>query len=175
MWPVNRDMAPDFCLRSIQGPEIRLSDYRGRHHVILWFSRGFTCSCCRSYMQRIIDPYNLLADEGFEVLQVAPNLFDTAQRYFDPQLPYPFLCDPVKRLYAVYGLGDRGVMSAMGNTLVTFDHAFAHGQGAETVRASWLDMANRNFVSRLNHQALTAMDRAVIVIDRDGVIRSRTH
>lgn len=32
--------APNFRLASAQGPEIALEDYRGKHHVILWFSKG---------------------------------------------------------------------------------------------------------------------------------------
>jgi hypothetical protein len=34
------DPAPDFCLRLADGPEVRLSDYRGRQHILLFFLRG---------------------------------------------------------------------------------------------------------------------------------------
>lgn len=33
--------APDFELANYQGTVVRLSDYRGRKHVILVFNRGF--------------------------------------------------------------------------------------------------------------------------------------
>jgi peroxiredoxin len=33
--------APDFELTDVQGRMIRLSDYRGKKHVILNFTRGF--------------------------------------------------------------------------------------------------------------------------------------
>jgi len=33
--------APDFSLTDIQGRTVRLSDYRGRMHVVLVFNRGF--------------------------------------------------------------------------------------------------------------------------------------
>ena len=33
--------APDFLLPSIMGEDMRLSDFRGRHHVVLVFLRGF--------------------------------------------------------------------------------------------------------------------------------------
>ena len=35
-------LAPDFRLESNGGAIIRLSDYRGRAHVVLYFMRAFT-------------------------------------------------------------------------------------------------------------------------------------
>lgn len=32
--------APDFRLPAAQGPEVGLADYRGKRHVVLWFSKG---------------------------------------------------------------------------------------------------------------------------------------
>ena len=34
-------LAPDFKLKASNGKEIRLSDYRGRNHVILFFVREY--------------------------------------------------------------------------------------------------------------------------------------
>ena len=34
------DPAPDFCLRALDGREVRLSDYRNRQPVLLIFFRG---------------------------------------------------------------------------------------------------------------------------------------
>jgi len=34
-------VAPDFAATDAEGKSIRLSDYRGRKHVILVFNRGF--------------------------------------------------------------------------------------------------------------------------------------
>jgi peroxiredoxin len=34
-------IAPDFNLTDTEGREIRISDYAGKHHVLLVFNRGF--------------------------------------------------------------------------------------------------------------------------------------
>jgi peroxiredoxin len=34
--------APDFALDDYAGKQVRLSDFRGRSHVVLVFNRGFT-------------------------------------------------------------------------------------------------------------------------------------
>lgn len=165
--------APDFTLPAIQGEQITLTAYRGRSDVILWFSRGFTCNFCRGYMRSIIEQYHALADHQIEVIQVSPNLLDSARAYFKEPPPYPFICDPDKRLYAVYGLGDRGILEATRSAFVSFSHAFANGEATETARASWLDVVNRNFIRRLHHHALTAVEQGIFIIDKEGIIRYR--
>lgn len=163
--------APPFTLPSIQGPLISLANYTGKNRVVLWFSRGFTCNFCRNYMKGIIEDYQLLQAHDVEVIQVAPNLLETARLYFQEMPPFPFVCDPDKRLYAVYGLGDRGVLEASKNTVIAFSTAFRTGQGAETVRASWADVANRNFMRRLHHHALTAVDQGLFIIDKENIVQ----
>lgn len=167
-------LAPDFSLPTIQGETISLADYTGKCNILLWFSRGFTCNFCRGHMDNIASGYDELIDNGVEMIQIAPNLLETAQRYFEPKMPrYPFICDPDKRLYAVYGLGDRGSLEATRNTFVSFSTAFRTGVGVETVRASWVDVMNRNFIRRLHHHALTAVSQGLFIIDRQGHIRYR--
>jgi peroxiredoxin len=169
------DRAPEFALPSLQGKRIDLSSYRGQQHVVLWFSRGFTCNFCRNYMQSVIDAYPALQAADIEVIQVAPNLLDSARAYFDAGPPFPFVCDPDKRMYAVYGLGDRGVLEATKNMVISFTAPLAESVQAEveTIRASWIDMANRNFLRRLHHHALTAIDQGVFIIDKAGIVRYR--
>ena len=33
--------APDFSLQNFQGETVRLSDFRGKSHIVLVFNRGF--------------------------------------------------------------------------------------------------------------------------------------
>lgn len=164
--------APEFTLTSVQGDPVSLTNYQGRRNVILWFSRGFQCQFCRGHMARITEKYDEMLTHEIEVIQVAPNLLESARIFFAQAPPqYPFVCDPDKRLYAVYGLGDRGALEATRNAVVSFSHAFTHGEGAKTVYGSWLDVMNRNFVRRLHHHALTAVEQGLFIINKEGVIR----
>jgi hypothetical protein len=72
-------------------------------------------------MQGVIEGYQNLLAQATEVIQVTPNLLESARRFFRPDpVPYPVVCDPDKRLYAVYGLGDRGVLEATSTAVVSW-------------------------------------------------------
>jgi peroxiredoxin len=167
--------APLFSLSSVQGEPVELVAYRGRCNVVVWFSRGFTCPFCRVYMDGMREGYELLQAAGTEIIQVGPNLLQSARIFFGHSpTPYPFVCDPDKRLFAVYGLGDRGALEATRSAVVSFSYAFTHGDTGPQLRGAWLDVMNRNFVRRLHHHAMTAMEQGIFLVDRDGVIRHRS-
>jgi peroxiredoxin len=166
--------APLFSLTSVQGGPVDLATYRGRN-VVVWFSRGFTCPFCRVYMDGMSEGYDALRAAGTEIIQVGPNLLQSARIFFGHSpTPYPFVCDPDKRLYAVYGLGDRGALEATRSAVVSFSYAFTHGDTGPQLRGAWLDVMNRNFVRRLHHHAMTALEQGIFLVDREGVIRYRT-
>lgn len=166
------ERAPLFSLPSLSGATVDLASYRGRCNVVVWFSRGFTCPFCRVYTDGVRAGYEALRSAETEVIQVAPNLLDSARRYFaDSILPFPFVCDPDKRLYAVYGLGDLRALEATRTAVVSFAHAFTHGDSVNQIRGAWLDVMNRNFLRRLHHHAMTAQEQGIFLIDKDGVIR----
>lgn len=171
------DPAPLFELPSIHSGTITLAQFQEQKNVILWFSRGFTCNFCRGHINDMSRNYAAVQAIDTEIIQISPNLLYTAQSYFPADAPpFPFICDPDKRLYAVYGLGDRGVLEATKNTVISFTAPLVMGgvrAEAETIRASWVDTVNRNFLRRLQHHALTAMEQGVFIIDKQGVIRYR--
>jgi len=167
--------APLFSLTSVQGEPVELAAYRGRRNVVVWFSRGFTCPFCRVYMDGMRGGYELLRAADAEIIQVGPNLLQSARIFFGHSpTPYPFVCDPEKRLFAVYGLGDRGALEATRSAVVSFSYAFTHGDTGPQLRGAWLDVMNRNFVRRLHHHAMTAMEQGIFLVDREGVIRHRS-
>jgi peroxiredoxin len=170
--PAIGDTAPLFALPSLSGVTVDLASYRGRSNVVVWFSRGFTCPFCRVYTDGVRAGYDALRAAETEVIQVAPNLLNSARRYFGESiLPFPFVCDPDKRLYAVYGLGDLRALEATRTAVVSFAHAFTHGDSVNQFRGAWFDVMNRNFVRRLHHHAMTAQEQGLFLIDKEGVIR----
>ncbi|PYM22799.1 MAG: hypothetical protein DMD78_13675 [Candidatus Rokuibacteriota bacterium] len=168
------DVAPPFALPSLRGAMVDLTSYRGRRNVVVWFSRGFTCPFCRAHTDGMRAGYRELQAADTEVIQVAPNLLDAARRFFGPTpLPFPFICDPDKRLYAVYGLGERGALEATRTAVVSFAHAFTHGDTTNQIRGAYFDVMNRNFLRRLHHHASSALDQGMFLVDKQGVIRHR--
>lgn len=166
--------APPFTLPSVQGPTIDLRAYQGRESVIVWFSRGFTCHFCRGYMQGVIEGYQTLRAQATEVIQVTPNFLDSTRAFFRPDpVPYPVVCDPDKRLYAVYGLGDRGALAATRAGVVSFAASVAAGKPGPQLRGAWHDVANRNFLRRLHHHATSAVEQGIFLVDRAGTVRHR--
>jgi len=118
--------------------------------------------------------YRKILDTGTELIQISPNLASSARKFFGSDLPaFPFVCDPDKRLYAVYGLGDRGALSAAKNAVVTLSTSVKRGETMQTIRGSYLDIANRNFFRRLHHHAATAVEHGLFLIDRRGIIRQK--
>ena len=96
--------APLFSLTSVQGEPVELAAYRGRRNVVVRFSRGFTCPFCRVYMDDMRDGWELLQAADAQIIQVGPNLLQSARIFLGHSpTPYPFVCDPDKRLFAVYG------------------------------------------------------------------------
>jgi peroxiredoxin len=164
--------APDFELASVQGRPITLAHYRSQRNVILWFSRGFHCHFCRGNMARVSAGYEALISNEIELIQVAPNLLEGARIFFADDMPiYPFVCDPDKQLFAVYGLGDEGVLKAARNTVVSLVDAARKGETEKSKRAMQLDAGNRTFLQKLHHHALTAVAQGIFIIDKQGVIR----
>jgi putative peptide zinc metalloprotease protein len=76
--PAVGQAAPLFSLTSVQGGSVDLATYRGRRNVVVWFSRGFTCPFCRVYMDGMSEGYEHLQATGTEVIQVGPNLLQSA-------------------------------------------------------------------------------------------------
>ena len=98
-------VAPNFRLASAQGQDIALEDYRGQRNVLLWFSRGLACPFCRRYMAQLRLGYQELQARNTDILQVTCSTPEEAQLYFRQyQLSFPYLCDPERRVFPVYGI-----------------------------------------------------------------------
>jgi peroxiredoxin len=94
--------APDFALRSIGGPNVRLSEQRGDVVVLsFWSSR---CNTCRAQLAELDRLYATYRPAGFVVFGV--NVDDDPRGALEfaraQHLQYPMLLDPAKSVARAY-------------------------------------------------------------------------
>ena len=99
--------APDFVLKSFNGENLRLSEYRGE--VVMLSFWASWCSDCRAQLADMNGIYRALNEEGLQSLTVSmdSSIHDTSDMIADLSLTYPVLNDAdleVSRLYDVESL-----------------------------------------------------------------------
>ena len=101
-------MAPSFRLPSGQGPEVALEDYRGRKHVIVWFTKGMACPFCRQQMSQLARSYEQFRARDAEIVEVTNSTPERARVYAQKfALRFPYLCDPDLSVRRTWQLGVR--------------------------------------------------------------------
>ena len=97
--------APDFTLRSMDGPNLRLAEQRGRVVMVNFWATW--CGPCRQEMPHLNKLYDKYRDAGFVLLGV--NIDDNARTATDLAtklgLKFPVLLDTDKAVSRLYDLG----------------------------------------------------------------------
>jgi peroxiredoxin len=97
--------APDFTLRSMDGPNLRLQEQRGQVVMINFWATW--CGPCRQEMPHLTRLYDKYRSAGFVILGV--NVDDDARRATDLAtklgLKFPVLLDTDKTVSRLYDLG----------------------------------------------------------------------
>jgi peroxiredoxin len=127
------ESAPDFALRSADGKNLRLSEYRGKVVLLNFWTRS--CGRCREQLDQLEQLYSTYGDAGVTVLSVAitddphhvdeivaglglsfPVLYDdrkVAARLYEPSsIPLTLLIDPhgvVRYTHKKYRRGDEEI------------------------------------------------------------------
>ncbi len=96
------EAAPDFVLKSVSGPNLRLSEYRGRV-VMLGFWASW-CGDCRAQLRSLEEMFELADDAGFEMLTISLDgdrrqAVDVASSM---KLEFPVLLDPTGSVGEMY-------------------------------------------------------------------------
>jgi peroxiredoxin len=96
------ELAPDFVLRSGDGENVRLSEYRGE--VVLVNFWATWCGDCRDQMASLDSLYGLYHEAGLELLSI--NLDNKAERGQEMsrslQLRFPVLYDSDRKVSKLY-------------------------------------------------------------------------
>ncbi len=154
---------PPFRLPAGQGGEIGLDDYRGKRHVIVWFTKGMACPFCRQHMSQLLRGYPSFQALNAEILQVTPSPPDRGRFYATNfKIPFPYLCDPDYRARRAWGLEVRS------HSIVWYARAFYKGFTAPAPETDFgkLQPALGEFP-----RLLTDEDMGFFILDRKGVLR----
>ena len=98
-------IAPDFTLRSMDGPNLRLAEQRGQVVMVNFWATW--CGPCRQEMPHLNKLYDKYRDSGFVLLGV--NIDDNAGKATDLAtklgLKFPVLLDTDKTVSRLYDMG----------------------------------------------------------------------
>lgn len=100
------DKAIDFSLKSSDGEDIRLSDFKGKKVVLYFYPKDNTPGCTKEACS-FRDIYDYILDDGAVVIGVSPDNESSHRKFKDKYgLPFYLLCDEdhkVSELYNVWG------------------------------------------------------------------------
>lgn len=121
---VHGDQAPPFELRQASGPEVALSDLRGKRAVIYFYPKASTPGCTTEACD-FRDNLARFQALGYSVIGVSPDPIEALQAFVDSeQLTYPLLSDPeaeVARAWGAYGektVNDQVVTGVLRSTVL---------------------------------------------------------
>lgn len=155
---------PSFRLPAGQGGEISTDDYRGRQHLVVWFTKGMACPFCRTQMSQLARGYARLREAGAEVLQITPTRPARARFYAQHfPVPFPYLCDSDFRVHREWGLEVRS------HSLPWYAKTFY--TAAQTPPPPPTEVGDPKMSLAELPSLLQDSDMGFFVIGRDGVLR----
>ena len=132
--------APRMVLEDTTGQTVRLSDYEGRHAVLLFFVRSTSCPVCNRHVRDLVDRGDELAADDVLVLLAVPEDRETAAAWkAKRQIPFPVLTGPDDSPHAMIGLGRKvfGSMQQSGSILIDSQGIIRHAHGATVPTSSY--------------------------------------
>ena len=99
------DIAPDFTLPDKAGGPVRLSDFRGKKAVVLYFYPKDNTRYCIVESMTFRDNYEDFKDAGAEVVGVSSDSSDSHVQFANQyQLPFTLLSDVKNQVRKLYGV-----------------------------------------------------------------------
>lgn len=99
------DFAPDFTLRSQHNELVRLSDFRNKRNVVLYFYPKDDTPGCTAEAQCFRDNYEIFLSLGAEVIGISSDSTASHIRFADKhKLPFILLSDVDGKVRELYGV-----------------------------------------------------------------------
>jgi peroxiredoxin Q/BCP len=99
------DSAPDFDLADASGRRVRLSDFRGKKNVVLYFYPKDDTPGCTKEACAFRDSYEAFQDAGAEVIGVSSDSEASHQKFSEKfRLPFTLVADPGGSVRKRYGV-----------------------------------------------------------------------
>lgn len=99
------DFAPDFALKDQHNKIVRLSQFRGKQHVILFFYPKDDTPGCTAEAKCFRDNYESFLGMGAEVIGISSDSSQSHQYFADKHsLPFMLLSDPGAKIRDLYGI-----------------------------------------------------------------------
>ena len=99
------DLAPDFALPNAAGEIVRLSDFRGKKAVVLYFYPKDNTPGCTAEACSFRDNYTVISGSDAEVLGVSGDSQASHQQFaLQRSLPFPLLSDEDGAVRKRYGV-----------------------------------------------------------------------
>jgi thioredoxin-dependent peroxiredoxin len=98
------DMAPDFSLVADNGKKVKLSDYRGKHNVVLFFYTKDDTPVCTKESCAFKNSYTKFKTKNAEVFGISPDDTKSHEHFKTEQsLPYLLLSDSDNKVKTAWG------------------------------------------------------------------------
>jgi peroxiredoxin Q/BCP len=105
--PTVGDMAPDFELKDKDGNPVRLSDYRGKQSVVVYFYPKDETAGCTAQACSFRDSYEDFKALGAEVIGISSDTKGSHTRFAERHsLPFVLLSDLGGKVRKAYGASD---------------------------------------------------------------------
>lgn len=94
--------APDFALRALAGPNVRLSEHVGQVVVVSFWGNG--CDACRAQLEALEQDFGRFQAQGLRVYGVEVSDDQTSALGFarGTRVTFPLLLDPAKAVARLY-------------------------------------------------------------------------
>ncbi|NUW45012.1 peroxiredoxin family protein [Nonomuraea rhodomycinica] len=132
--------APDVVLEDTDGRTVRLSDYRGRHAVLIYFMRSTSCPVCNLHVQDLDRRRDEFADGGVQVMLAVPeDRAEAAAWKAKRGVPFPVLVGRQGTPHEMIGLGRKvfGALQQSGSILVDAAGVVRHAHGSTLPTAGY--------------------------------------